>query len=298
MSAEQATLSEGPAAPAGKPARASRWRRRSVLPGFGLGLGYTIAYLSLVVLIPLLGLAVQSTQVGWDRFWRIAFNPEVVAALKLSFGAALVAAAVSTVFGVVIAWVLVRYKFPGRRLFDAAVDLPFALPTAVAGIALAALYVPKGPFGSLLEPFGIKIALQPAGVVVALIFVSLPFVVRTVQPILEDMERDTEEVAATLGAGRWRTATRVILPSLIPAILTGSALAFARAVGEYGSVIFISSNVPFVSQIAPQLIIAKLGLADYNSAIVIAVITLAMSFLGLFVVNLIQAASRRWFGDV
>lgn len=278
--------------------RPARWRRPSVLPGFGLGMGYVVVYLSLLVLLPLGALVLKSASIGWTEFWTIAFDPQVTAALRLSFGAAIIAALVDTVFGVIIAWCLVRYTFPGRRLLDAAVDLPFALPTAVAGIALAALYVPEGVFGSILAIFGVQVALKPLGVVMALIFVSLPFVVRTVQPILEDMERDTEEVAATLGAGRLRTALTVVLPGLIPAVLTGMALAFARAVGEYGSVIFLSSSIPYISQIAPQLIIVKLDRYDVAGATVIAAIMLAMSFAALVVVNLIQTASRRWFGDV
>ncbi len=274
-----------------------RWRRRSVLPGFGLSLGYTIAYLSLVVLIPLAGLAVRSATLGWDEFWKIAFDPRVVAALQLSFGAAMLAAVVNTVFGVLVAWVLVRYKFPGRRWLDAAVDLPFALPTAVAGIALATLYAPNGPFGAILDDwFGVRIGFTPTGVVMALIFVGLPFVVRTVQPVLEEIDRETEEVAATLGARRWRTVTQVIFPALFPAILTGFALSFARGVGEYGSVIFIASNLPFQSEIAPLLIVIKLEEHNYAGATAIASIMLVISFTMLFVINLLQAWSRRWFG--
>ena len=219
------------AAPAA--AQTFRWRRRSVLPGFGLSLGYTVAYLSLIVLIPLAGLGFSSASLGWTEFWRIATNERVLLALQLSFGAALIAAIVNTVFGVLVAWVLVRYRFPGRRWLDAAVDLPFALPTAVAGIALATLYAPNGPFGAILDDwFNIKVGFTPAGVVMALIFVGLPFVVRTVQPVLAEIDRETEEVSATLGAGRWRTVTRVIMPGLLPAILTGFALSFARGVGN------------------------------------------------------------------
>lgn len=274
-----------------------KWRRRSVLPGFGLSLGYTIAYLSLVVLIPLAGLAIQTASLGWNEFWAIAFDPRVSAALQLSFGAAMVAAIVNTVFGVLVAWVLVRYRFPGRRLLDAAVDLPFALPTAVAGIALATLYAPNGVFGSFLEGvLGVKIGFSALGVVFALIFVGLPFVVRTVQPVLEEIDRETEEVSATLGAGRWRTVTRVIFPAMLPAILTGFALSFARGVGEYGSVIFIANNLPFESEIAPLLIVIKLDEHNYAGATAIAVIMLVISFVMLFVINLLQAWSRKWFG--
>ncbi|MEQ1608830.1 MAG: sulfate ABC transporter permease subunit CysT [Hyphomonadaceae bacterium] len=278
-------------------ARSFRWRRRSVLPGFGLSLGYTIVYLSLVVLIPLAGLGIRSASLGWNQFWAIAFDPRVVQALQLSFGAALAAAVINTVFGVLVAWVLVRYRFPGRRWLDAAVDLPFALPTAVAGIALATLYAPNGPFGAILDHwFGIKVGFTSLGVVMALIFVGLPFVVRTVQPVLEEIDRETEEVAATLGARRWRTITRVIFPALLPAILTGFALSFARGVGEYGSVIFIASNLPFQSEIAPLLIVIKLEENNYAGATAIATIMLVISFAMLFVINLLQAWSRKWFG--
>ena len=274
-----------------------RWRRRSVLPGFGLSLGYTVIYLSLIVLIPLAGLAWSSASLGPSEFWRIATNPRVLQALYLSFGAALIAAVVNTVFGVLVAWVLVRYRFPGRRWLDAAVDLPFALPTAVAGIALATLYAPNGPFGVILDDwFGVKVGFTPAGVVMALIFVGLPFMVRTVQPVLEEIDRETEELAATLGAGRWRTVTRVIMPALLPAILTGFALSFARGVGEYGSVIFIAGNLPFKSEIAPLLIVIRLEEHNYAGATAIAAIMLVISFAMLLVINLLQSWSRRWFG--
>lgn len=283
------------AAPDG--ARSIKWRRRSVLPGFGLSLGYTAAYLSLIVLIPLAGLAIRTASMGWNEFWALAMDPRIVAALQLSFGAAMIAAIVNTVFGVLVAWVLVRYRFPGRRWLDAAVDLPFALPTAVAGIALATLYAPNGVFGSFLEgTLGIKVGFTSLGVVFALIFVGLPFVVRTVQPVLEEIDRETEEVSATLGAGRWRTVTRVIFPALLPAILTGFALSFARGVGEYGSVIFIANNLPFESEIAPLLIVIKLEEHNYAGATAIAVIMLVISFVMLFVINLLQAWSRKWFG--
>jgi sulfate/thiosulfate transport system permease protein len=278
-------------------AQTLRWRRRSVLPGFGLSLGYTVAYLSLIVLIPLAGLGFRTATLGWTEFWRIATDARVVAALQLSFGAALLAAVVNTVFGVLVAWILVRYRFPGRRWLDAAVDLPFALPTAVAGIALATLYAPNGPFGAILDDwFNVKIGFQPAGVVMALIFVGLPFVVRTVQPVLEEIDRETEEAAATLGARRWRTVTRVIFPALLPAILTGFALAFARGVGEYGSVIFIASNLPYESEIAPLLIVIRLEEHNYAGATAIAAIMLVISFFMLFVINILQAWSRKYFG--
>jgi sulfate transport system permease protein len=280
-------------------AQTFRWRRRSVLPGFGLSMGYTIAYLSLIVLIPLAGLAISSASLGWTEFWRIATDQRVLKALQLSFGAAMIAAIVNTVFGVLVAWVLVRYRFPGRRWLDGAVDLPFALPTAVAGIALATLYAPNGPFGAILDDwFNIKVGFTPAGVTMALIFVGLPFVVRTVQPVLQEIDRETEEVSATLGAGRWRTVTRVILPGLLPAILTGFALAFARGVGEYGSVIFIAGNLPYESEIAPLLIIIRLEENNYAGATAIAAIMLVISFAMLLVVNLLQGWSRRYFGHV
>jgi sulfate transport system permease protein len=279
------------------PVRPSQWRKRSVLPGFGLSLGYTVAYLSLIVLIPLAGLAIRTATLGWDEFWAIAMDERVAKALQLSFGAALAAALINTVFGVIVAWVLVRYRFPGRRILDAAVDLPFALPTAVAGIALAALYAPSGLFGSVLEEqFGIKVGFTPLGVVLALVFVGLPFVVRTVQPVLEEADREIEEAAASLGAGRGRIIRRVILPGLIPALLTGFALAFARGVGEYGSVIFIAGNLPYVSEIAPLLIVIRLEENNYAGATAIAVIMLAISFASLFAINLIQAWSRRMLG--
>jgi sulfate transport system permease protein len=281
------------------PQAPSRWRKPTILPGFNLSLGYVALYLSLIVLIPLAGLAFKAATLGWDGFWRIAFDERVVKALQLSFGSALAAAVVDTVFGVIVAWALVRYKFPGRRLFDAAVDLPFALPTAVAGIALATLYAPSGPFGAiLLNVFHVKVGFTPLGVVVALIFVGLPFVVRTIQPVLEEIDRDTEEVAATLGSGRLRTVTRVILPGLLPPILTGFALAFARAVGEYGSVIFIASNLPYQSEIAPLLIVIRLEENNYAGATAIAIIMLAFSFASLFAINVIQSMSRRFFGHV
>jgi sulfate transport system permease protein len=234
------------------------WRKPSVIPGFGITMGFTLVYLSLLVLIPLGALILKAAGFTWDEFWAIALAPRALASYRLSLGASLIAAVVNAFFGVLVAWVLVRYRFPGKRLVDGLVDLPFALPTAVAGIALATLYAPNGWIGSLLAPTGIKIAFTPAGVTVALIFIGLPFVVRTVQPVLQDLNPELEEAAASLGATGCQTFTRVILPSILPAILTGFALAFARAVGEYGSVIFIAGNMPMKSEIAPLLIIIKL----------------------------------------
>ncbi len=275
-----------------------RWREPSILPGFGIALGITLTALSLVVLIPLAALFLKAASAGPADIWAVATSPRTLAALRLSFLGALFAASVNAVFGLILAWVLVRYEFPGRRLVDAAVDLPFALPTAVAGIALAAIYAPNGWIGSLLAPLDIKVAYTPLGVMVALIFIGLPFVVRTVQPVLEEMQDDVEEAAALLGASRWRTVFRVILPPLYPALLTGFVLAFARAVGEYGSVIFIAGNVPMVSEIAPLLIVIRLEQFDYGGAAVVATIMLLLSFALILVVNLIQAAARRRFGDV
>nr|QBM04634.1 sulfate ABC transporter permease subunit CysT [uncultured bacterium] len=270
-----------------------RGRGRAVLPGFGLTLGFTIFYLSLFVLIPLAGIFVKSAGLGWDGFWAVITAPRVRAALELSFGAAFAGAAINAVFGPLVAWVLVRYEFPGKRLLDAIVDLPFALPTAVAGIALAALYAGNGWIGGLLEPLGVKVAYTPLGIVVACAFIGLPFVVRTLQPVLEDAEKELEEAAASLGADRWQTITRVILPTVLPALLTGFALAFARAVGEYGSVIFIAGNLPLVSEIAPLLIIIKLEEFDYAGATAVAAAMLVLSFAVLLAVNLLQAWTRR-----
>ncbi|RFC66828.1 MULTISPECIES: sulfate ABC transporter permease subunit CysT [Mesorhizobium] len=276
----------------------TRWRFRqpSVIPGFGPALGFTIAYLSLIVLIPLSGIALRAAALGWSGFWALATDERTLKALEISFGASLIAAIVNVVFGTLVAWVLVRYRFPGRRLIDAAVDLPFALPTAVAGIALAAIYAPNGWVGSLLAPLGIKVAFTPLGIIVALIFVGLPFVVRTVQPVMEEIDRDVEEAAATLGATRLQTVRRVILPGLMPAILTGFALSFARAVGEYGSVIFIAGNIPYVSEIAPLLIVIRLEEFNYAGATAIAAIMLVISFFMLFAINLVQTWSRRRYG--
>jgi sulfate/thiosulfate transport system permease protein len=273
-----------------------RFRQPSVIPGFGLTFGFTIAYFSLIILIPLIALVIRSTGLGWSGFWAAALDPRVVASLRTSFATALVAAGINVVFGTLIAWVLVRYRFPGRRIIDAVVDLPFALPTAVAGIALTAIYAPNGFIGQLFAPLGWRIAYTPVGITIAMIFIGLPFVVRTIQPIMEEVSKEVEEASATLGANRFQTISRVLLPSLTPAILTGFALAFARAVGEYGSVIFIAGNIPFVSEIAPLLIVIRLEEFNYVGAAVIATVMLAISFLMLFVINLIQAWSRRRYG--
>ena len=266
------------------------WRKPSVIPGFGLTLGYTLFYLSLIVLIPLAGLLLRPLELGWQGFWHAVWEPRVRASLELSFGVALIAAAINAVFGGIVAWVLVRYEFPGRRIVDALVDLPFALPTAVAGIALTALYAPNGWIGALLAPLGIKVAFTRLGILIALTFIGLPFVVRTLEPVLQDLDPEFEEAAATLGAGRWQAFWRVILPAILPALLTGVALAFARAVGEYGSVIFIAGNMPMISEIAPLMIIAKLEEYDYAGAAAIGVAMLAVSFAILLAINLLQ----RW----
>jgi sulfate/thiosulfate transport system permease protein len=275
-----------------------QFRRPSVIPGFGLTFGFALTYLGLIVLIPLAALVIRSFSLGWDDFWRIATNSRTVAALKVSFGISFVAAAVNAVFGLIVAWVLVRYRFPGRKLVDALIDLPFALPTAVAGIALTALYAPKGWIGQFLAPLGIKIAYTPLGILIALVFIGLPFIVRTVQPVLEDLDREVEEAAATLGANRLQTVTRVVLPVILPPLLTGFALALARAVGEYGSVIFIAGNIPYVSEIAPLLIVIRLQEFDYAGATVIATVMLAISFVLLLAINLLQAWSRRRLTNV
>jgi sulfate transport system permease protein len=264
-----------------------------VLPGFGLSLGITLTWLSLIVLIPLGALAVKASSLTWERFWQTVADPRTVAALELSFGAAFVAALANTVAGTVIAWGLVRYRFPGRRLLDAIIDLPFALPTAVAGIALTTLYAPNGWLGSLLAPLGIKVAFTWLGVVVALTFIGLPFVVRTIQPVLEELPAEIEEAAASLGAGRRAILLRVILPELMPAIVTGFTLAFARAVGEYGSVIFIAGNLPGKTEIAPLLIVIQLEQYHYAEATAIAVVMLAISFALLLLINTLQRRSNR-----
>ncbi|RWC27273.1 MAG: sulfate ABC transporter permease subunit CysT [Mesorhizobium sp.] len=279
------------------PAKAGwRFRQPSVIPGFGLTLGFSLAYLTLIILIPLSGLIWRSAALGWADFWAIATDRRTINALEISFGTAFIAAAVNVVFGTIVAWVLVRYNFPGRRIVDAMVDLPFALPTAVAGIALTTLYAPNGWLGSLLAPLGIKVAYTPLGIVIALIFIGLPFVVRTVQPIMEEIDKEVEEVAATLGANRFQTIARVLLPGLAPSIVTGFALAFARGVGEYGSVIFIAGNLPYKSEIAPLLIVIRLEEYNYAAATAIAAIMLALSFVMLLVINLVQTWSRKRYG--
>lgn len=264
------------------------FKKRGVLPGFSLTLGFSILYLSLIVLLPLSATFFKAATLGWGGFWEVISHPRVLASYKLTFGASLAGAAINAVFGLLVAWVLVRYDFFGKRLVDALVDLPFALPTAVAGIALATLYSSKGWVGHVLAPYGIKIAYTPLGVVVALTFIGLPFVVRTVQPVLEDFESELEEAAASLGATRWQTFTKVIFPALAPALLTGFALAFARAVGEYGSVIFIAGNIPMVSEITPLLIITKLEQYDYAGATALAVSMLLVSFVLLLAINALQ----------
>ncbi len=267
-----------------------------VLPGFGLSLGYTLAYLSLIVLIPLTAVFFKAGSLGFEHFWEAATSPRVLASYKLSFGASLIAAAVNAVFGLLLAWALVRYSFPGKRLVDALVDLPFALPTAVAGIALTALYAKNGWVGELLDPLGVQVAFTPLGILVALIFIGLPFVVRTVQPILEDLDTEYEEAAVSLGANRWQAFIHVVLPTLFPALLTGFALAFARAVGEYGSVIFIAGNIPMVSEITPLMIITKLEQYDYAGATSVAVVMLIFSFILLLVINGLQAWTAKRTG--
>ena len=274
-----------------------RLREPSVIPGFGLALGFTISALSLIVLFPLAALILNAASIGPSRFWQIASDPRTLAALRLSFGAAFIAAVVNTVFGLLLTWVLVRYRFPGRRLIDAAVDLPFALPTAVAGIAMAGVYAPNGWIGSIAEKLGFKIAFTPFGIVLALVFIGLPFVVRTVQPVLEEAQRDVEEASALLGASRLRTIFQVVLPQVYPALLTGAALAFARGVGEYGSIIFIAGNIPLVSEIAPLLIVIKLEEFDYAGATVIATLMLAISFALLMILNQFQSWSRKRLGN-
>jgi sulfate transport system permease protein len=259
-----------------------------VLPGFGLTLGYTMVYLSLLVLIPLSTVFIRSLGLGWGHFWEVVSAPRVVASLRLSFGASLIAALINVIFGLIVAWVLVRHTFPFKRLVDAMVDLPFALPTAVAGIALTALYAPKGWLGRWLGAFGVHVAFTPLGIVVALTFIGLPFVVRTLQPVLEDLDQEVEQAAATLGASAAQAFVRVILPALWPALLTGFALAFARAVGEYGSVIFIAGNMPMKSEIAPLLIVSKLEQYDYAGATAIAVIMLVLSFAVMLGINALQ----------
>ena len=269
-------------------------QRSQVLPGFGLSLGFTLAYVSFIVLIPLSAVFIKSFGIGWDGLWEILTSERILKSLQLSFSAALIAATVNVIFGLLLAWCLVRYSFPGKRIVDALVDLPFALPTAVAGIALTSLYAKNGWIGQYLEPLGIHVAYTPLGITLALIFIGLPFVVRTVQPVLSDIETELEEAASALGANRWQTISKVILPILFPALLTGFALAFARGVGEYGSVIFIAGNMPYKTEIAPLMIISRLEEYDYAGATTIAVVMLVLSFGILFLINLVQAwASRR-----
>jgi sulfate transport system permease protein len=265
-------------------------KQRSILPGFGLAMGFTLLYLSLIVLIPIAALLLRTTTLSWEQFWTTITAPRVMASYRLSFGASLVAALINALFGLLVTWVLVRYSFPGKRIVDALVDLPFALPTAVAGISLTSIFAKTGWIGQYLDPLGIQVAFTPLGVIVALTFIGLPFVVRTVQPVLEDLDAEIEEAAASLGASRWQTFTRVILPVLAPALLTGFALAFARALGEYGSVVFISGNLPMRTEITPLLIITKLEQYDYAGATAVAVVMLVVSFVLMLLINLVQ----RW----
>jgi sulfate transport system permease protein len=278
--------------PPDRAARAARKRWR-VLPGFGLTLGYTLFYLSLIVLIPLSATFLRSADLGWERFWAVVSTPRVLASLRLSFGAALVACAINAVFGFIIAWSLTRQRFPGRRIIDAIIDLPFALPTAVAGIALTALYGANGWIGRVIEPLGFKVAYTPRGVVVALMFVGLPFIVRTLQPVVADLDREVERAAETLGASRWQAFRWVVMPAIWPALLTGCALAFSRAVGEYGSVIFIAGNIPRVSEIAPLIIMTKLEQYEYGEATAIAVVMLLISFAMMLALNALQLWAQR-----
>jgi sulfate transport system permease protein len=273
-------------------------RKRSILPGFGLALGYTLLYLSLVVLIPLAATFIKASSLTWAQFWHIVVSPRALASYRLTFGASLIGALVNLFFGVLVAWVLVRYTFPGKRLFDSLVDLPFALPTAVAGIALTTIYAPNGWLGKPLASLGIKAAYTPLGVAIALTFIGLPFVVRSVQPVLEDMDKELEEAAASLGATRWQTFSRVILPTIFPAALAGFAMAFARAVGEYGSVVFISGNMPMRTEITPLLIITKLEQYDYPGATAIAIVMLVISLVMLLPINLLQKWSSSRKGQI
>lgn len=266
---------------------------RSVLPGFGLTMGYTVLYLSLIVLIPLLALVTKSAGLGWDGFWASAWNPRVVASYKLTFATSLVAATINSLFGLIVAWTLIRYTIPGKKFVDAMIDLPFALPTAVSGIALTAVYAQNGWIGRFMAPLGIKTAFSPLGIMIALVFIGLPFVVRTLQPAIEEIDRESEEAAASLGATRWQTFWRVIFPAVLPALLTGFALSFARALGEYGSVVFISGNMPMKTEIASLLIITKLEQYDYAGATAIATMMLGASFLMLLAINVLQWWSGR-----
>lgn len=272
---------------------ATTLKKRSVLPGFGLALGYTVLYLSLIVLIPLAATFLKASSLSAHEFWHIVTSPRALASYRLTFGASFVGAVINLIFGVLVAWVLVRYSFPGKRLFDSLVDLPFALPTAVAGIALTTIYAPNGWLGRPLAAIGIKAAYTPLGVAIALTFIGLPFVVRSVQPVLQDLEKELEEAAASLGANRWQTFSRIVLPTILPAALAGFAMAFARAIGEYGSVVFIAGNMPMKTEITPLLIITKLDQYDYAGATAIAVVMLVFSMLLLFPINLLQ----RWSGS-
>jgi len=275
---------------------AGRFRDHSIIPGFGMTFGITLTYLGLIVIIPLAVMFAQASNAGWAKIWAELSSPRTLSAFRVSFGCALLAALINAVFGSLVAWVLVRYDFPGRRFVDALIDLPFALPTAVAGIALTALYVENGWIGGLLAPFGVKVAFTPLGILVALVFVGLPFVVRTVEPVLRESGKDLEEAAALLGARRWRILSRVVLPPLLPAVMTGFTLAFARAIGEYGSVIFIAGNMPGWSEILPLLIVVKLEQFDYAGATLLASMMLIASFILLFSINLLQAWLRRRHG--
>ncbi|HEY0439911.1 MAG TPA: sulfate ABC transporter permease subunit CysT [Xanthobacteraceae bacterium] len=277
-------------------APATALRQRTIIPGFGLSLGITLSYLGLIVIIPLSVLLLKATDAGWAKIWTELSSPRTLAAFRVSFGIAFLAAAFNALFGLMVAWVLVRYEFPGRRLIDAMIDLPFALPTAVAGISLTQLYAANGWLGATLTAAGIKVAFTPLGILVALIFVGLPFVVRTVQPVLQDFDREIEEAGALLGASRWNILRRVVFPPLIPAVMTGFTLAFARAIGEYGSVIFIAGNMPGYSEIVPLLIVIKLEQFDYAGATVIATLMLVASFALLLAINLLQAWMRRQQG--
>jgi len=294
--ADRATMGSEFSLPHGAPPTRKRLKEYSILPGFGLSLGLTLTYTSLLVLLPLAGLFLKSTTLGWEAFWGAVLDARVLASLRLSFGSAFIAASVNAVFGLIVAWTLTRYRFPGRRLLDALVDLPFALPTAVSGIALTTLFVPTGWFGSRLAPLGIEVAFTKLGIVIALILIGLPFVVRTVQPAIEDLRIEVEEAAATLGAKRGHIFLRVVLPALLPALLTGFALAFARGVGEYGSVIFIAGNMPFETEITPLLIMIRLEQYDYAGAAAIGTVMLVLSFLLLLGINLLQLWSRRRSG--
>jgi sulfate transport system permease protein len=269
------------------------WKERSILPGFGLSMGITVLYLSLIVLFPLAGLFLKTSSMTWEQFWHVVLDPRVMAAYRVSFGASFGAALINTIFGFIVAWVLVRYDFPGKRLMDALIDLPFALPTAVAGIALTTIYSQNGWIGRLIEPLGIKVAFTPLGIMLALTFIGIPFVVRTLQPVLEELEKETEEAAVSLGAYRWKTFVRVIFPQLLPALLTGFTLAFARSIGEYGSVVFISGNMPMKTEIAPLLIMTKLEQYDYSGATAIALVMLIISFFMLLVINILQWRANR-----